>query len=84
VKILLDADEEGMKALREAVFKAKPVVTFEAEWDRAGKFLESLERYTENFDDFCDCEAEKGIHKPDCMTLKFRADFDFVFEGKRK
>lgn len=47
-----------------------------SKYERYSKFIESLEAYTEDYDDFCDCNKLENYphHNKDCMTIAWRKD----------
>ena len=46
------------------------------------EFLESLESYTNDFDNFCTCGCFKGVHKQNCQTMYIRRDVTKLLERK--
>ena len=50
--------------------------------EKLRNFILDIEIYTDNWDDFCDCEQQNGSHQNNCMTMNFRKDMNEAMENQ--
>lgn len=55
---------------------------------RLWNFIKAIAEYTENYDDFCDCDRcvdgdDYGSHTDTCQTVNFRRDEHYALTGEK-
>ena len=77
---LADEEKEELEKVEEQIKRMEKEQECRALW----RLIDGLAKHSDDWDLFCDCYKDNGVHEEDCLTVKIGKDINKLGESLHK